>query len=117
MIVCLPRRVKRFFAVLGPAIVLSFPGCSVAPVTAQIRAPQLDEQRPLAASRTGSVTAAFNRQLQEPVHDLAPMPGATRGLTALDVFRGGSRLLPVIQQAGAVDAMAGTNSIILGSRR
>jgi hypothetical protein len=117
MIVCLPSRMNRLFTVLGAAIVLSFPGCSAAPVTAQIRAPQVDELRSLAAPRTGSVTAAVNRQPLKSVHDLASLPGATRGMTALDVFRGGVRLLPVIPQAGAVDAMAGTNPIILGSRR
>jgi serine protease Do/serine protease DegQ len=48
MIVCLPRRVNRFFAILGAAILLSFPGCNLAPVTAQSVAPQIAEVRPLA---------------------------------------------------------------------
>jgi Do/DeqQ family serine protease len=48
MIVCLPRRVKQFFAILITAIVLSFPGCSVAPVTAQTATAQVIDARPLA---------------------------------------------------------------------
>lgn len=47
MIVCLPRRVNRFFAILVAAIVLSFPGCSVAPVTAQTVSPLAVEARSL----------------------------------------------------------------------
>jgi S1-C subfamily serine protease len=48
MIVCLPRRVNRFFAVLVTAIIVSFPGCSVAPVAAQPASAQINEARPLA---------------------------------------------------------------------
>jgi Do/DeqQ family serine protease len=47
MIVCLPRRLNRFFAILVTAIVLSFPGCSVAPATAQTAAPQAVDARSL----------------------------------------------------------------------
>ena len=47
MIVCLPRRVNRFFAILVAAIVLSFPGCNVAPVTAQTVSPLAVEARSL----------------------------------------------------------------------
>lgn len=48
MIVYLPRRVKRFFAILATAIVLLFPGCGVAPVTAQTDTAQIADARPLA---------------------------------------------------------------------
>ena len=48
MIVCLPRRVKRFFAILATAIVLLFPGSGVAPVTAQTATAQIADARPLA---------------------------------------------------------------------
>jgi S1-C subfamily serine protease len=49
MIECLPRRASRFFAILVAAITISFPGCGVAPVTAQTAAPQTSlEARPLA---------------------------------------------------------------------
>lgn len=48
MFVCLPRRVNRFFAILGTAVILSFSGCSIAPVTAESAAPRLAEVRPLA---------------------------------------------------------------------
>ncbi|MCO5163888.1 MAG: DegQ family serine endoprotease [Mesorhizobium sp.] len=47
MIVCLPRRVNRFFAILVAAIVLSNSGCGVAPVTAQTAAPQAVDARSL----------------------------------------------------------------------
>ena len=47
MIVCLPTRVKRFFAILVAAIVLSYSGCGVAPVTAQTAAPQAVDARSL----------------------------------------------------------------------
>lgn len=47
MIVYLPRRVNRFFAILVAALVLSYPGCGVAPVTAQIAAPQIGDARSL----------------------------------------------------------------------
>jgi serine protease Do/serine protease DegQ len=43
MIVCLPRRVNRFFAILVAALVLSYPGCAVAPVTAQTVVPQVND--------------------------------------------------------------------------
>ena len=47
MIVCLPRRVNRFFAILVAAIVLSYPGCGVAPVTAQTVSPLAVEAQSL----------------------------------------------------------------------
>jgi hypothetical protein len=47
MIVCLPRRVNRFLAILVAAIVLFCPGCGVAPVTAQTTAPQAVDARSL----------------------------------------------------------------------
>lgn len=47
MIACLPRRVNRFFAIMVAAIVLSYPGCGVAPVTAQTASPQAVDARSL----------------------------------------------------------------------
>jgi Do/DeqQ family serine protease len=47
MIVCWPRRVNQFFAILVAAFVLSYPGCGVAPVTAQTAAPQAVDTRSL----------------------------------------------------------------------
>jgi Do/DeqQ family serine protease len=46
MIVCLPKRADRFFAILVTGIVLSFPGCNDAPVMAQPATAQA--ARPLA---------------------------------------------------------------------
>ncbi|MGO4838113.1 trypsin-like peptidase domain-containing protein, partial [Rhizobiaceae sp. 2RAB30] len=49
MIACLPRRARRFFAILVAATVLSFTACVVAPVTTQTAASQTSsEARPLA---------------------------------------------------------------------
>jgi Do/DeqQ family serine protease len=48
MIVCLPRPVNRFFAILVTAIVLLFPGCNVAPVAAQTATALVIDARPLA---------------------------------------------------------------------
>ena len=98
MIVCLPRRVNRFFVSLGAAIVLSFPGCSVAPVTAETAAPQIAEARPLAdvleditpavvniavTSRTPAETnPLFNDPYFRRFFDLPPMPQQRQRMSA-----------------------------------
>ncbi|QDZ02359.1 DegQ family serine endoprotease [Nitratireductor mangrovi] len=98
MTVCLPEPVNRFIAILGAAIILSFTGCSVAPVTAADTDPQISQARPLAdvleivtpavvnIAVTSRMPAETNPLFGDPYFrrffDLPPPPSSPRRMSA-----------------------------------